>query len=142
MKRTFTIIGGGIAGLTAAIALQKIGIEATIMEADPDFRATGAGIVLAANAMKAYMYLGLYDQLSATGSAIDQFTIYDEAGKVISRIETEGLKHSLADFAIHRASLHRVLLEQLDPGQVMTGKRCTGFTKTLTGYKLEFADGS
>src|SRR4051812_35177962 len=139
MNRPFTIIGGGIAGLTAAIALQQIGIEATVMESDADFRATGAGIVLAANAIKAYMYLGLYDLLSTAGSAIDQFTIYDAEGKVISRIETEGLKHSLADFAIHRASLHRVLLDQLKPGQIMTGKRCTGFTRNATGYKLEFA---
>ncbi len=142
MKRQFTIIGGGIAGLTTAIALRNIGIEATVMEADPEFRSTGAGIVLAANAVKAYMYLGLYDRLSAAGSVIDQFTIYDDEGKVISRIETEGLKHSLADFAIHRAALHTVLLDQLDRGSVLTGKRCTGFTKTLTGYKLEFADGS
>jgi 2-polyprenyl-6-methoxyphenol hydroxylase-like FAD-dependent oxidoreductase len=48
------ILGGGIAGLTAAIALKRVGIRAVVYEAAPQIRAVGAGLVLAANAMKAF----------------------------------------------------------------------------------------
>lgn len=50
----YTILGAGIAGLTTAIALQKIGIKAQVFEAAPDIKPLGAGLLLAANAVKAY----------------------------------------------------------------------------------------
>ena len=47
------IVGGGIAGLTTAIALRKLGLRPTLFESAPQIKALGAGLVLAANAMKA-----------------------------------------------------------------------------------------
>ena len=52
--KNYSILGGGIAGLTAAIALKKIGITATVFESAADIRPVGAGLLLAANAVKAY----------------------------------------------------------------------------------------
>ena len=72
---TFVIIGGGIAGLTTAIALKKIGIDATIIEASPEFSMVGAGIVLAPNALKAYKYLGIYNELIKCGNPIRQMSM-------------------------------------------------------------------
>ncbi|WP_338157145.1 FAD-dependent monooxygenase [Paenibacillus mucilaginosus] len=46
------IIGGGIGGLSAAIALQAAGWDAAVYERGPSLAGAGAGIVLAANAMK------------------------------------------------------------------------------------------
>src|SRR5512145_1187991 len=85
---TFAIIGGGIAGLTTAIALKRIGIDATIIEASPEFDPVGAGIILAPNALKAYQHLGVHDELVKTGNLIRQMSIYDQHGSLLSRNNT------------------------------------------------------
>lgn len=143
MEGTYTIIGGGIAGLTAALALQKIcGIQATVMEAAPEFKPVGAGVVLAANAMRVYKLLGIYDELVKAGNNVNQFTFYDEAGRVITRTNTAGLRNSLDNFTIHRAELHKVLLQQLKPDNIITGKRTRDLIANKDGYTIFFNDGS
>ena len=72
------ILGGGIAGLTAAIALNRIGIKALVYEAAPEIRAVGAGLVLAANAIKAFKKLGIDQAVMAEGRLLDAFSIRDE----------------------------------------------------------------
>ena len=62
MKKV-TIIGGGIAGLTTAIALNKIGIETLVFESAPEIKALGAGLTLGANAMKAFKHIGIADDI-------------------------------------------------------------------------------
>src|SRR5579862_151143 len=52
------VIGSGIAGLTAAIGLRKVGIEVTVYERAPELREVGAGISLWANALRALDYIG------------------------------------------------------------------------------------
>lgn len=59
MKARFAIVGGGIAGLTAAIGLRKLGYEPIIYERTPVLKGIGAGFGLAANAMHAFDLLGL-----------------------------------------------------------------------------------
>lgn len=141
MTSTFTILGGGIAGLTAALALKKAGITATVIEAAPEFRPVGAGIVLAVNAMRAYRQLGLYDALLAAGNRVEQISIYDEKGAVINRTFTPGVE-GLTNLAIHRAELHRVLLEALGDVPILTGKRSKDIEETERGYRVHFEDGS
>ena len=53
------IIGGGIGGLTAAIALRRVGIDAQVYERAPELREVGAGIGLMGNALSALDLLGL-----------------------------------------------------------------------------------
>ncbi|HEY1115163.1 MAG TPA: FAD-dependent monooxygenase [Chitinophagaceae bacterium] len=141
MTNTFTILGGGIAGLTTALALKRIGITATVIEAAPGFRPVGAGIVLAVNAMRAYRQLSLYDALMAAGNRVDQISIYDEQGRIINRTYTPGVE-GLTNLAIHRAELHRVLLEALGDAPIVTGKRSKDVEETERGYRVRFEDGS
>ena len=54
------IVGAGIGGLTAAIALRRAGIEATVFERAGEIKEVGAGILLAANAVRALGELGLF----------------------------------------------------------------------------------
>src|SRR3954452_5634145 len=55
------LIGAGIAGLSAAIALRRVGIEVVVYERAPELREVGAGISLWANALRALDYLGAGD---------------------------------------------------------------------------------
>ncbi len=61
------VVGGGIGGLTAAIALRRIGIEAMVFERADKLREIGAGLALAANATRALGKLGLVDALREIG---------------------------------------------------------------------------
>ncbi len=63
------VVGGGIGGLTTAIALQAKGIEVEVYEAATEFGEVGAGIWVAPNAMKIYERLGLSNDIKEAGYA-------------------------------------------------------------------------
>lgn len=140
---SFTIIGGGIAGLTTALALNNIGIRATVFEAAPEFRAVGAGITLASNAMKAFRLLDLDEELMASGNPIRAFEICDEMGKTISSQQSSADKPDITSLvAIHRADLHRILLSRLDLDQLINGKRLVSMHTFSDETELTFDDGT
>jgi 2-polyprenyl-6-methoxyphenol hydroxylase-like FAD-dependent oxidoreductase len=133
------ITGAGIAGLTTAIALKKIGFEADVFEAAPSLEPVGAGLGLAPNALKALDYLGMADKVRRQGSRVNYFEIQNKKGDTLS-------KSAGADFGenicIHRAALHNVLLDELGPNRVFTNKKAVGFTNKGKVTVLEFEDGS
>lgn len=141
-KTTFAIIGGGIAGLSTAIALKKMGIEATVFEAAPEFKPIGAGIMLAVNAMKAYEHLGIYQEILNAGEPFNGLMVLNQSGKVLSKANTTELENRYTNVAIHRAALHEVLLSQLDQSKVITGKRSVDINISPEGNKVTFEDGT
>ena len=143
--KQYTILGGGIAGLTTAIALKQKGIRATVFEAAPEIKPLGAGLLLAANAVKAYQWLGIADKIIARGRLLPQFSIFVQQGRTMTTADAAqiGRKYGLHNFSIHRSELHEALLSELEPGQVMTGKRADGFETLQNGQiQIQFADGS
>lgn len=140
----YTILGAGIAGLTTAIALQKIGIKAQVFEAAPDIKPLGAGLLLAANAVKAYQHLGIAEKMVERGRLLPTFDILDQAGSTITRADAGAIsqKYGLHNFAIHRAALHEALLTELDAEQIITGKRAMGFEKNEDTITIQFQDGA
>lgn len=139
-----TILGAGIAGLTTGIALNKTGISATIIEAAPEIKETGAGIVLAANAMRTYDLLGIADDLIREGRQLDQFTIYDHNGQAISRNYSRkaSQQSGIDNFSIHRGALQRILLQYNSHNTIITGKRLIRLEQLPETIVLYFEDGS
>lgn len=138
------IVGGGIAGLTTAIALHQLDFQVSVFESSPELRPVGAGIALAANAVKAFDLLGLREAVMAHGNPFDSFAILDKAGRVITETHHFAAVEKyrvLGSFAIHRADLQRVLLDQLPGVPLRLGHRCTGFAETETGVTLAFQNG-
>lgn len=140
----YTILGGGIAGLTTAIALQKIGIYAQVFEAAPEIKPIGAGLLLAANAVQAYERLGMAKKIVQCGRLLPSFAILDDRGRTITQADaaTISRKYGMHNFAIHRATLHEALLAELSPWQVHTGKRAVGFEKSGRQINIRFQDGT
>lgn len=140
----FTIIGGGIAGLTAAIALAQKGIQATIFEAAPEVKPVGAGIVLAANAMVAYRRLGIDADIIPLGKQLSGFDILSSRGELITKTDTTFLSVDDApdNFTIHRAVLHNVLLSKIPATSIHTNKRLKSFEQKEKDIVLHFEDGS
>lgn len=137
------IIGGGIGGLTTAIALQQRGWNYEIYEAAPEYKAVGAGLLLGANAMKVYQQLGIADALIPQGGRLERLYIKDYKGNILQQIDNNLLQQQYGSrsLPIHRATLQAALLGYLDQ-PVRTGKKCIGVTETSTGIIARFEDGS
>jgi 2-polyprenyl-6-methoxyphenol hydroxylase-like FAD-dependent oxidoreductase len=78
------IVGGGIAGLSSALALQRVGVSCDVAEIG-DLRPVGAGIGLAGRAPNALEELGVYEEVAATGQpGLGPPALYDAAGELIA----------------------------------------------------------
>ena len=64
------IVGAGIGGLTAAIALRRIDIDAVVLEQAPELREVGAGISLWPNAINAFRRLGIGEAVETNGARV------------------------------------------------------------------------
>lgn len=138
----FAILGGGIAGLSAAIGLEKIGLKASVFEAAPAFKPVGAGLILAPNAIKAYEYLGVHEEVMAAGNLIQHFNILSQTGKVITSTIADNPVNAWSAHSIHRATLHNVLIKHLNNTDVYFGKRTTRLESNQNGSVVHFEDGT
>lgn len=139
-----TILGGGIGGLSTAIALQKIGLDVVVYESAPQIKPLGAGLALAANAIKSLQEIGLYEKILPYGKLLDKLIILDQLGGIITQTDTSKIRslYGIDNFTIHRADLHKVLVEALKPNTLILGKSLKSFKQNSASVQLEFTDGS
>lgn len=138
------IIGGGIGGLCAAIALQKRGIEVHVYEKVPHIKGLGAGITLSINAVMALRKAGIEEALLEAGQALQSMSILDEKGKTIAQTDLKPVaKHyGTTNFSIHRAKLHEMLMAQLQPSTLHTGKAFDRCEQREDRVSVQFTDGT
>ncbi|HEY6409092.1 MAG TPA: FAD-dependent monooxygenase [Ktedonobacteraceae bacterium] len=137
------IIGGGIGGLAAAIALRQAGIEATVYESSIALREIGAGLTLWRNAVKAIEKLGLSNALATIGMPMTEGGVRSWRGDVLS--ETFVDRHDPSDVqatVVHRAELLAMLSAAVDEGVVQLQTKCVGFKQDNAGVWAQFANGS
>ena len=137
------IVGAGIGGLTLAIALKKAGISFRVYEATAEIKPVGAGIALANNAMQVYRHLGVAAQLNHKGTRISTVKLTDLNLRVLDQTSLLSFEqyYQLANIAIHRSDLHRILLNAVGEEYVELNKRLQHITHTSKGgYALEFTD--
>ena len=89
------IIGGGIGGLCAAIAMHRIGIDAGVYEQAPQLNAVGAGLMMWPNAIRAFRYLGVADAVLEAGGRIERGEIRTSAGTPLSEWNFAALEQPL-----------------------------------------------
>lgn len=144
-EKKLAIAGGGIGGLTLAIALQRKGFNVTVYEQTPVWRPLGAGLALAANAVKALMEIGIGEDVLRVGKVIQSVYIKDQQGNILLHTDSEKISARLGvvnNFTIHRADLHNILIAQLQPGTIALNKECVDFTRNASGLTLKFHDGT
>ncbi len=119
----FILVGGGIGGLTAALALIQLGHGVRVFEAARELREVGAGVVLGANAMRALDALGVHDAVRAAGSEVTSMRLCESTGRVIRDVSVAKLveQAGYSNVAIHRAELQRILLERMPEETVRMG---------------------
>ena len=142
--KSISIVGGGIGGLCAAIGLQQLGCTVHVYEAAQELRPLGAGLILAANSVRALHKLDLDTVVQAIGLPFDQIAILDQQGNIINKTKMSEISREFGagNFSVHRADLHKVLVSQLKSGTLKLAKRCTEVKADKQQVILTFADGS
>ncbi|GAB7520509.1 FAD-dependent monooxygenase [Rhodococcus qingshengii] len=120
------IVGGGIGGLTAAIALRKAGWDVTVYERASEFTEVGAAVVLFPNALAALDEIGVGEQVRANSLPYSSGAIRNLRGQNLVTRRIGDLAGGRDLVTIHRAVLIEVLVRALPAECLRTGTRVTG----------------
>ena len=142
------VIGAGLGGLTAALALLRRGFEVRVYEQAPELSEVGAGLQLSANGTCVLFDLGLEAQVMAEAvvPAEKVIRLWD-TGQAWKAFDAGSVSVELYGFpyvTLHRHDLHRVLaaaVRALSPDAIVLGARLVGLERDDRGVDLQFADG-
>jgi 2-polyprenyl-6-methoxyphenol hydroxylase-like FAD-dependent oxidoreductase len=141
------IVGGGIGGLTTALALHGQGFQGRIrvFESVAEIRPLGVGINVQSHASRELTRLGLRDAMAAAGMETRERAYYTHNGQLIFSEPTgrfAGFDYS--QFSIHRGELLMILLaaarERLGSENIICGHRCVGFQDDGDSATAHFVD--
>lgn len=140
------ICGGGVGGLSAALALRKAGHAVTVFEQAAHFGRVGADINLTPNVVRALDGLGVGDALRET-AARPTFRISRnwDSGAETSRLEMADAaqtRYGAPQLTIHRADLIAALAAQLPAEALRLGQRPLRVEALDTGVSVSCADGT
>src|SRR4029077_2925758 len=123
------VVGAGLGGLCAAIALRRRGFEVTVYEQADRLGEIGAGIQLSPNASRVLIALGLDKAFEAIAFEPDRHVVRNwKTGSIVSATQMRGVfrpQYGAGYFGAHRADLHRVLQEALPAECMRVNARCT-----------------
>ncbi len=141
------ICGGGIGGLTLAIALARRGIPSQLFEARPEFPAEGAGIQLGPNATSILQALGIAQTLEPKTVSPEALAVHDaKSGDELTRMPLGpwiASRHGAPYWVAQRADVHGALREvaqALPQITVSTGRRLTAFEATAEAVSVQFGE--
>ena len=145
MPDNIAIVGGGIGGLAAALALIRRGIDVDVYEQAPELRELGAGVQISANGSRVLHALGL-------AAALEKVQV-EPAGKAV-RLWDTGQTWKMFDLGmesverygspyltLHRGDLHDAIAQALlreKPDAIHLGHKCIGLTQTADHVELQF----
>jgi 2-polyprenyl-6-methoxyphenol hydroxylase-like FAD-dependent oxidoreductase len=138
------IVGAGIGGFTAAIALRRKGIDVEIYERSRELTDVGAGISLWANALKALHQLGLKKALDAKSFSSDEGVLRTAGGDVLTRTSSRELaaRFGMPVMVFHRAELLAILRDAARDVPVHLGQECRDVAADAGGATVRFDGGA
>jgi len=141
------VIGGGIGGLSAAIALRRAGIaEVDVVEINPRWDVYGVGIIQPGNAIRAMAELGLAEECVAQGHAMEGSRSHDREGKIVADIDFErpaGVAFPSMN-GLTRPRLHKILQDAVlaSGANVRTGLSFNELEQDEDSVGVRFSDGT
>lgn len=139
------IVGAGIGGLSAAIALGKNGHAVTLIERDPEWSVYGVGIIQQSNVVRAMDQLGVLDAFLDAAFGFDAVEIFTPDGTKMARVPSPRLVEGRpANVGISRRALQKVLADQanVSGAEVRLGLTVATLTDDGAGVDATFSDGS
>jgi 2-polyprenyl-6-methoxyphenol hydroxylase-like FAD-dependent oxidoreductase len=142
-SRKAIIIGGGIGGITAAIALKRTGLDVAVYERAEELREVGSGLPLWTNALRALHVLDMTDDLEKSGVQVRSVRVTTWNGDILTDTSNDKRLKKLGTITIvvHRAELLALLLKTLGEENVHLGMNCVGFTQNADDVTANFANG-
>jgi salicylate hydroxylase len=139
------IVGGGIGGLTAALALRARGLDVRVFEQAEVLREIGAGVSIHPNAARLLRRVGLEVKLQKIGASISRIVLRNWQGERIATPAgpaTPAFSTADQGYNVHRADLLNLLFEALPSGTVTLGHRCIQLKEEADRVHLSFANGA
>ncbi|MBB3957591.1 FAD-dependent monooxygenase [Novosphingobium sediminicola] len=139
------IVGGGIGGMAAAIALSERGVKVDLIDLDPQWRVYGAGITITGPTLRAYRRLGLLEQIKAQGAITTKTRLFKYDGTHLHDLEEPVIEEGLpATGGIMRPVLHRIMQGRVkELGiPVRLGLTVSSLVNVDSGVDVTFSDGS
>lgn len=144
--RKVLVVGGGIAGMSAAIRLLEEGVEVEIIDKDPNWSVYGAGITLSVLTFRALCDLGVGRDLLKQGHGHDGVTLNDKDGNLIREVRSERLfsPDVPAEGGVMRPVLHEILSNKVKTlgAKVRLGLTVESYEQDEDGVDVKFTDGS
>ena len=142
-QKPVLIIGGGIGGATAALALLKIGVNVKVYERAPEFKEVGAGLGVWLNAVRVFDKLGIGEKIRSISKPWTFGELCSADGRIFHRMNiNEILETSAAgNFVMHRADLHSAILDNLPKDILFTGYECDKIEQNSDGVTAYFKNG-
>ncbi len=143
-----SIVGGGIGGLTAALALQHFGYRVAIFEQAQELREIGAGVTITPNAMHALHFLGVGERVAKEAGSTEAYLIRHFHTGEVMRVRANGrdyVEKFGADYhQVHRGDLHAALADAVtrnDPECVFLDHRFESLSQSGEKVRARFANG-
>jgi salicylate hydroxylase len=122
------IVGGGIGGLSAALALRAAGADVTVYEQAAEIGEVGAGVGLFPNSMRILHRLGVADSVTRRAAPINEWWMLAPGGSVVSH-QVAGRDGPISSLGMYRPDLVAELAAGLPRGVLHTGHRCVAFNQ-------------
>jgi 2-polyprenyl-6-methoxyphenol hydroxylase-like FAD-dependent oxidoreductase len=142
-RHEILIVGGGIAGLTAAISLHRAGIDVAVRESVPEVKPLGVGINLLPHAVRELDAIGLLDCLESNGVAPTTLAYFSARGQTIwDEPRGRAAGYGWPQLSIHRGTLqvllHEAAVSELGPERVKTGHHLVDIRNIDDGARATF----
>ena len=136
------VIGAGIGGIAAAIAMRCAGLEVEVHERAGELREVGAGIGLWPNALRVLDRIGLGDAVRVAALPLSDACVFAWNGEPMVQVSLDGMRDRGAwTVVLHRATLLELLITALGRERVRLGRLCTGFDQDSQGVVAKFSGG-
>jgi salicylate hydroxylase len=134
------IVGGGIGGLSAALALRAAGADVRVYEQAAEIGEVGAGVGLFPNSIRILHRLGVADAVIRRAAPIIEWSMYTPDGSVLS-CQVAGRDGPAISVGMYRPDLVAELAAGLPRGALHTGHRCVAFRQDARYAVVTFDNG-
>lgn len=144
-NRRALIVGGGVAGMSAATMLLRVGVEVRLVDLDPGWRVAGAGITLTAPTLRAFKALGILERVIEEGHAHQGIRVCDVQGRPLEELRSPPLDRDIPGAGgILRPALHGILADRVKAlgAEVRLGVTARSLDQSGPGIGAVLSDGT